>query len=100
MGPLGFKCYAVTYWATVGQPVLRLGLQLLIKAVTVINRTKAKKIFFIIFLLELKTYYCKNNLCKDNLPMVNGEIQFILPWAPILQLNQPKPSNEYHSFNP
>jgi hypothetical protein len=45
-----------------GQPDLRLGLQLLTAAATVINTSKAKNTFFIIFLLGLKTYYCKNNL--------------------------------------
>jgi hypothetical protein len=40
------------YCATAGQPVLRLGAQLLINAVTVINTIKSRNIFFIIFLLS------------------------------------------------
>ena len=50
------------YCVTVGQPVLRLGLQLLINAVTVINTIKTKNTFFIIFLLKLKNLLLQNSV--------------------------------------
>jgi hypothetical protein len=77
--------------SVIGQPDLRLGLQLLKTAVTAINTSKAKNNFFIIFLLKLKTYYCKVKVCKDNLPTVNGEIQLILPSASILWQKSAQP---------
>jgi hypothetical protein len=41
-------------FSVIGQPDLRLGLQLLIKAVAAIKKRQTKNIFFIVLLLKLK----------------------------------------------
>jgi hypothetical protein len=46
-------------FSVIGQPDLRLGLQLLIITVTIINKVNKKNIFFIVWLWSLKLIIAK-----------------------------------------
>jgi len=70
----------------IGHPDLRLGAQLLTRAVTAIISSSAKNTFFIISLLSLKNLLLQTqSFRKDKLSTVNDEKQIILPSAPVLR---------------
>jgi hypothetical protein len=63
--------------SAIGQVPLRLEVQLLTMAVTVISTIAIKNNFFIVFFWSLNLIL-QIMFCKDNLPNLNGEIVFIL----------------------